>query len=454
MHITFVRPNIFDLRTFGAMEVLSFAILKSLTPPDVETAFYDERFGPIPLDGPTDLVALTVETFTARRAYQIAAEFRRRGVKVVMGGFHPTFMPDEALRFADAVVCGDAEGVWPHVVSDARAGRLRRLYRQEEFPEFGTIRPDHGIFRGMPYVPMTLVQYSRGCRFNCDFCSIRAFYGSSLRRRPVRDVVEEIEQLGRKHLLFVDDNLFVDVPRTRELFEALIPLNVRWSCQISIDVARDPQLVRLMQRSGCLTALIGFESLNRTNLRQMNKGWNVKWNSYETSIERLHDAGIMIYGTFVFGYDDDTPDVFDRTVEFAIRNRFSLGGFNPLMPTPGTRLYDELQREGRMIHDRWWIDPDYRYGEATFRPRRMTAEQFTEGCFRARRTFSTYSSVFRRLLDRRTNLGSPYRTWVYLYANYLLRREIHAKQGKALGAQGVREPLLEPVSPMSAAARQ
>lgn len=433
MKITFVRPNLLDMRSTDAMTPLCFAILKARTPTEIETALYDERLEPIPFDEPTDLAALTVETYTARRSYQIACEYRRRGVPVVMGGYHPTFLPHEALRFADAVVQGDAEGVWEKVVADAARGRLERIYRQDAIPSLEGHQPDRSVFEGKRYPPVALVQYGRGCKFNCDFCSIRAFYGSSLRQRPVRDVAAEIERLGRRHVFFVDDNLFVDVPRARALFAAIAPLKITWSCQVSIDIARDPSLVRLMARSGCLTALIGFESLDAGNLRQMKKGWNLKQGEYATPIRVLQDAGIMIYGTFVFGYDHDAPDSFDRAVEFAIGHRFFLANFNPLTPTPRAPLYDRLRREGRLIHDRWWLDPSFRYGDATFRPRGMTAGDLTAGCYRARRAFNAASSFVRRLFDRRTTLRSPRRVALYVLSNLVTRREIRRKQGIPLG---------------------
>jgi radical SAM superfamily enzyme YgiQ (UPF0313 family) len=436
--LTFIRPNLFDARSFDAMHPLCFAILKSMTPRDVETAFYDERLEPLPLDEPTDLVAMTVETYTARRAYQIATRYRRRGIPVVMGGYHPTFLPDEALQFADAVVVGDAEGVWPHVVEDARRGQLQRMYSQDEFPPLAGCRPDRSIFKGKRYAPCTLVQYGRGCKYNCNFCSIRAFYGNSLRQRPVGEVIDEINRSGSRTIFLVDDNIFVDLPRAKALFEALIPLKLSWSCQVSIDIAHDPDLVQLMARSGCINALIGFESLNPANLAQMRKGWNLKYHDYQTSIGVFQDAGIMIYGTFVFGYDHDTADAFDEAVDFAIANKFYLANFNPLTPTPGADLYRQLEEEGRLIFDRWWLDPNFRYGHATFHPRGMTADELTAGCLRARMRFNTYSSLFRRLWAPRTNMGSLFRLGVFLLSNLISKREIMSKQGRQLGAA---EPL-------------
>ncbi|NJN83267.1 MAG: radical SAM protein [Caldilineaceae bacterium] len=443
MHITFIRPNMTDSRSSDAMEPLVFAILSGLTPPHVERTLVDERLEAIPYDTPTDLVAMTVETYNARHAYQIAGEYRRRGVPVVMGGYHPTFLPDEARRFGDAVVIGDAEGLWPRVVADAETGRLRSVYRQDDYPTLDGLMPDRAIFKGKRYAPAALVQYGRGCRYACEFCSIHAFYGTNLRQRPVREVVEEIELANKKHVFLVDDNIFVDIAKAKELFHALIPLKVRWSCQVSIDVTRDRELLALMEASGCTTAVVGFESLNEANLTQMKKKWNLKHGDYATAVEKLRDHGIMIYGSFVFGYDEDTPDSFDVTLEFAQDNKFYIANFNPLTPMPGAKLYARLQREGRLVYNAWWLEPQYRYGQATFNPRRMTADQLTEGCFRVRRDFYAYSSTIQRAFDPRTNSRDLYRLGLHVASNYVARREIMNKQGQHLGSSeplGLSEP--------------
>lgn len=433
MKVTFIRPNLYDDRSSDAMEPLCFAILKSLTPDNIETTFYDERLEPVPLDESTDLVAMTVETYTARRAYQIAAEYRKRGVPVVFGGYHPTFLPDEALQHADTVVRGDAEGVWGQILEDAQNGRMQKLYQSADFPELANVFPDRSIFKGKKYAPMALVQYGRGCKFNCSFCSIRAFYGNNLRQRPVADVIEDIRRSGRKHIFLVDDNIFVDADKARELFKALIPLKIKWSCQVSIDIARDRKLVRLMADSGCISALVGFESLDPASLKEIKKGWNVKWQSYDDAIEVFQNAGIMIYGTFVFGCDNDTRENFDIAVDFAIRHKFILANFNPLTPMPGAPLFDRMQEEGRLLHDRWWLDPEFKYGDATMQPMNMTADELTRGCFAAREKFNTMTSIFRRINDRRTNLRSPLRVSVFLLSNFVSRREIYRKQKRALG---------------------
>lgn len=443
MRITFIRPNMYDARSSDAMEPLCFAILKSLTPPDFDVSFFDERLEPVPLDYATDLLALTVETYTARRAYQIADYYRDRGIPVVMGGYHPTFLPDEALQHADAVVRGDAEGIWPQVLDDAANGSLQPLYESPDFVPLVGYMPDRSIFAGKKYAPMGLVQYGRGCKFNCTFCSIRAFYGTSLRQRPVAEVVEDIRRSGRRHIFLIDDNLFVDREKARELFEALIPLRISWSCQVSIDIARDEKLVKLMAHCGCISALIGFESLQPESLREIKKGWNLKWQSYDQAISVFHRAGIMLYGTFVFGCDNDTTDTFNESVAFAIRNRFMLANFNPLTAMPGAPLYERMQQEGRLLYDHWWLDPEFRYGDATFAPMHMTADRLTEECFAARMKFNSVGSIVRRLLDLRTNMRSPYRAGIYLAANLISRREIRCKQKHRLGAATGRERLVE-----------
>lgn len=442
MRITFIRPNLGDFRASDAMEPMVFALLASRTPADVEIRFHDERIAPVPLDEDTDLVAMTVETYTARRAYQIASHYRRRGIRVVMGGYHPTLLADEASQYCDAIVIGDAEGVWEQIVEDARAGNLAHVYRQEANASIDGLKPDRSIFRGMRYAPVSLVQYGRGCRLACDFCSIHAFYKRRMVQRPVEDVVAEIASLPRNRpVFFVDDNLFSDVPTLTRLLEAVIPLRIRWTCQTTIDITRNDRLLALMAKSGCMLALVGFESLSEANLKRIGKNWNLQRGDYRNGIRKLHDHGIMIYGTFVFGYDDDGPDAFERSVEFAVDSGFCIANFNPLTPTPGTALMERLTRENRLLHDRWWLDPRFRYGDATFIPRGMTPEQLTEGCWRARQSFYRYSSMARRVWTEPAMYARPTRLGVLLASNVISRREIRRKQGSRLGTDEMLQPI-------------
>jgi len=434
-HITFVRPNLGEGLPADAMTPLVFSILQARTPSEIATTLVDERVEPFRMV-PTDLVAMTVETFTARRAYEIAARYRRSGVPVVMGGHHPSMLPDEALQHADAVVVGDAEGAWESVLADASAGRLQRIYRST--PGQGG-RPvyDRRVFAGKRYAPISLVQVGRGCRFNCDFCSIHAFYGTYRDQRDPADVVAELRTLPPRRLIFfVDDNLYGNRDDLERLLRALVPLRRRWCCQITIDVARDDALLDLMARAGCALALIGFESLDRDSLAQMRKKWNHVAGRYEDVIRRFHARGIMIYGTFVFGYDADVAESFDGAAAFARGQGLCIANFNPLTPMPGTALYDRLRREGRLLRDGWWLDAGYRYGDSIFVPRSMTTTELREGPMRARRQFYGWPSILSRAARGALRWRDPRQVGTMLLGNWISRREIFRKQGRPLAGAG------------------
>ena len=433
MRVTFIRPNMINARSSDAMEPLAFSILAGNTPTDVGLKLYDDRIEDINYEEDTSLVAITVETFTARRAYQIARKYRAKGIPVVMGGYHASLKTDEVAQHCDSVVVGDAEQIWPDIIEDARQGRLKPIYTQDNRAKQFFTKPQRAIFTGKSYVPMGLVQYGRGCRFTCDFCSIHAFYGSHLSQRPLQDLLAELEQMDKKIYFFVDDNLFSHKKKSVELFTALIPLKIKWACQISIDIARDPQLMSLMEKSGCIAAVIGFESLDENNLKQMNKKWNLRRGDYSEAIKVFHNHGIMIYGAFVFGYDFDTPDVFDISVDFALRSNFFLANFNPLTPTPGSALYDRLQKQNRLIYENWWLDPSYRYGKTIFLPKNMSANQLSEGSYRARCQFYAYNSILRRIWSSTGGITQPYKIGVYLLANIISKREIKRKQDRSFG---------------------
>ncbi|MGW8267667.1 MAG: B12-binding domain-containing radical SAM protein, partial [Longimicrobiales bacterium] len=261
-----------------------------------------------------------------------------------------------------------------------------------------------------------------------------AYYGRTLRHRPLEEVAAELEGLRGQKLFLVDDNLFVDVELAGALFRVLGENRIRWACQVSADISLDGDLLDLMAANGCVTALVGFESLHPENLSQMGKRWSQKAGSHGEVVRRFRERGIMVYGTFVFGYDQDTPESFDATVDFAIRSRMCLANFNPLTPTPGTRLYDRLRHEGRLRFPRWWLDPDFHYGDALFEPRGMTPKDLTDGCYRARRGFNTRWATLRRGLDPRANCRTPVHVGLFWVANRVSRREIHRKQGRTLGS--------------------
>lgn len=430
--VTFVRPNLGDWRSPDAMEPLAFAVLRGVTPSDVECELWDEKVEAVPERLQTDLVAMTVETYTARRAYRLADRFRAQGLKVVAGGYHPTFLPQEALCHFDAVVCGDAEILWPQVLRDAAAGRLEPVYRQPAGGEMRGLRYDRSLFHGKRYGRVTPLQFSRGCRFACDFCSIHAFYGRSLSHRPVDEVVAEAASLRSRYLFVVDDNLFVNVEALRGLLAGLRGCGLRWGCQISLDVAADESLLRAMAESGCVAALIGFESLDGANLVQMRKKWNTR-HPYREAIARFHAHGIMIYGSFIFGYDHDDQDVFARTVDFALENRLFLVNFSALTPTPASALYARMEKEERLLFPRWWLEGGYGYGDAVYRPGKLTPQQLTEGCKWARGQFYSYPNIARRVLFPAPGCTGFAHRMVSLGANLTSRHTLERKLGRPLG---------------------
>lgn len=433
MKITFIRPHITTRRAADALEPLVFGLLARLTPPDVELALYDDRLEPIPYDEPTDLVALTVETFTAKRAYQIAARYRHRGIPVVMGGYHPTLLPDEAECYADAIAIGDAETTWGEILSDARKKNLRRRYVSAPNADLQGISPRREIFKGKKYGALRIVQFGRGCRFACDFCSIHAFYGKEVPRRCMDEVLQELDELRGQYVFFADDNLFTDKAQAEALFKALQQFKIHWACQISLDVVQSPRLLDLMGASGCVGALIGFESLNEASLIQMKKKWNTKQGDYAGALAQIYERGIMVFGSFVFGYDGDALDAFDRTLEFALQSKLALAQFNSLYPMPGTSLYARMKKENRLLYNRWWLDDDYRYGETMFRPKNMTPDQLRDGIIRLRREFNTYGAIAKRMLNFKANARSPYHLFAYLMINLVTKKEIRNKQGEPLG---------------------
>ncbi len=381
MRVTLVKPNLGRVLgrrgpvryvDSGRMEPLQLGVLAGLTPPEVDVRLYDDRLEDVPFAERTDLAAITIETFTARRAYEIAAEYRSRGVPVVLGGMHPTLLPDEAAGHADAVVTGDAESVWGEVLADAAGRRLRPRYDGGTggVPQDG-VRPRRDLFAGKGYLPITLTQFSRGCPYRCHYCATSCFFHATHRHR-----------------------------------------------------------------SGCQGHVIGFESLSDASLRGMRKGQNraAAADGYAGAVERLRSYGLQTWAAFTVGHDADTAASIRATADFAIASKFTFAAFNVLMPYPGTPLYAQLAAEGRLLHDgRWWLHPDYRFNHAAFIPALMSADELTAVSFECRRRFNAPASIARRLLEPRTNLRSPWAVLQYLAYNPLFRREVYKKQDLALG---------------------
>lgn len=403
----------------------AMATLAGLTPPDVQLTLRDDivrRLDPqVDLDLDADLAAISVSTKTARRAYQLAAVYRGAGVKVVLGGIHPTALPEEALQHADAVVVGEAEGQWERLLEDLRAGTLGRIYRREVQPAFERApRPRWSIFSSRRYAPIFPVQASRGCPYDCEFCSVTTFFGRRLRLREVDDVAAEIARLPRRWVMFTDDNIVTGRERARRLFRALTPLRLTWFGQASLQGLRDPETIRLMARSGCKGLFVGFESVSAESLRGCGKQLQNDPGRYVETVARLQDAGISVWASFVLGLDQDGPEIFERTLELAVRAKVFMALFALQTPYPGTRLFTRLQAEGRLVDPVWWLSEQPR-DYPLFRPLRMSRQQLHEGWQWTWRQFYGVESIARRFA-RSSALASPFSLLAYLPINLHQRR--------------------------------
>jgi radical SAM superfamily enzyme YgiQ (UPF0313 family) len=349
---------------------------------------------------------------------------------------HPTLIPQEVMRYTDSIFLGDAELVWPQVVEDARQGKLQKMYQGSPgVAQIGGVMPRRDIYRGKGYLPMMLLQYSRGCRFACSFCAVSEYFDKRTYVRRIDEVLQEIAEEGRRFLFFVDDNIASDQKALKELCRELIPLKLKWFSQASLDVTRDDELMKLMADSGCVGNVMGFESITSASLRDAKKSPNLPgFSNYAREVDVLREHGMQTWAAFTLGYDHDTYDSIMATMEFALKHRFTFAAFNILMPYPNTPLYRKLEEEGRHLYDgQWWLHPQYRFNQAAFVPRNMSAEKLTEACHEARKRFKSVSSLFYRFSDMKTNLRTLWKVGTYWRYTTLFRREVYKKHGMRFG---------------------
>ncbi len=380
---------------------LSLTTLAALCPPGCRVRIIDENVDPVDLDARPDVVGISLMTPLAPRGYAIADAYRRRGIPVILGGIHATMMPEEASQHADAVVLGEAEGVWPHVIEDRLANRLQPFYRASDYsPLAGLPIARRELLNRKAYFFVNTLQTTRGCPFDCDFCSVTQFYGNTYRMRPIEDVVREIRSLEGRFVFFVDDNIVGNRAYAAELFRRLIPYRLKWASQSAITIGKDPELLSLAEQSGCMGLFIGFESLSQDALQAMGKSFNVV-RTYRERIERIHDHGIGIQGSFIFGTDTDTADIFDDVVRFTEDARLDAAIYSILTPFPGTRLYERMRADGRILTEDW---ARYDMNHVVFRPRLMSPEALQLGFSRAYERLYSWPSIVKRLIGWRRNM--------------------------------------------------
>jgi len=401
---------------------LGLPTIAANTPPDVEVRIVDECVEDIDFNVDVDLVGISVMTYLAPRAYEIAARFRARGVKVVLGGIHVSMCPEEAKEHADSIVVGESEKTWPILVEDFRRGELKSLYEEKDLPKLENLPiPRRELFKPNSYWTTNCVQTSRGCPFACDFCTVTIFGGNQFRLRPIEQVIEEVRRLKKGFVVFVDDNIAGNKAYAKQLFKALIPLKINWGSQASLTMARDPELLDLAAKSGCTALFIGVESISEENLASANKRFN-KVDKYKEEFRRFHDYGILIQTGMIFGFDHDDESAFERTVEFLEENNIELAMFNILTPLPGTNLYKKMDAEGRII-DRDWSHYDGRH--VVFKPKLMTPETLQEGFLWAYHKFFSYPSIIKRIVPSLWKLPHKRLLVERLFLNYAIRRIVN-----------------------------
>ena len=377
---------------------LTLTTLAALIPPELkpELTLIDEGMMSIPDSLDADIVAMTVITGTAKRAYELADRYRAAGMTVVLGGPHVTLVPHEAAEHADTICVGYAEDSWPQLLRDYAAGELKPAYHQA--PDFSLDRPDmpfarRDLFDSNHFLTQAVFEATRSCVHDCEFCVAPAAWGRQQYQKPVDWVIEDIRRFGQKQLIFVDLNLISDKEYARELFTKLIPLKVEWFGLSTVLIAHDREFMELVARSGCKGLLLGLETVTPASLQDAKKRFNSSVNFKEV-IQDLHHLGISIQGCFVFGLDHDTPDVFDATVEFAIDAGIDLPRFAVLTPFPGTPLHTRLEREGRILTKDWEL---YDAQHVVFQPRHMSVRELAEGHEHAWKSCYSLSSIGRRL---------------------------------------------------------
>ncbi|WP_298438222.1 radical SAM protein [Geobacter sp.] len=383
----------------------SLQMVAAATPLHWEVVLADEVHDEVPFDGAFDLVGITAMTHQATRAYEIADRFRGRGVPVVLGGIHPTVLPEEALLHADAVVIGEAEPVWGELLDDLLAGRLRPLYRAP-LPTGELLVapwPRRGILAGRRYLTTQTVQASRGCPYDCSFCTVTPYFGRTFRYRDPADILAEIRAFDRRLVVFLDDNLLGDPAKARPILRGLAEMNVRWGSQTNLRFAEDPELLKLVAESGCIGLFVGIESVTGAHANMAKSGSK---HSQADLMKRVRDAGIILETSIIFGFDDHDESVFETTVRFLEQCSPSVPTFHILTPYPGTSLFRQFREEGRLLTTDW---SRYDHSTVVFRPRLMSPERLRRGWLEARREAYTWRAIAGRVLrnpgNRLTNLA-------------------------------------------------
>jgi radical SAM superfamily enzyme YgiQ (UPF0313 family) len=381
-----IGPKIFRTPPLGLM------VVAALTPRDLQVEIIDEHTQKLNLNTDADIVGINVNACSSRRAYHISEQFRKKGRKVILGGFHVTFNQKEASKQADSIVIGEAEAVWKDVIKDFKNDNLKKLYDGTKYENLSIPIPRRDLVRSKGFYFENVIQATRGCPSKCDFCGINHFFGGKFKKRPVPEVIKDIKSMKGFRFLFTDDNLTADPIYAKRLFKALIPLKKKWMGMTNTTIAKDDELLRLARKCGCVGLFLGLESIHQENLKNSQKYLNAV-DEYKSIIRKLHDYGIAVAGGTMFGFDNDSLDTFKRSLNFYLDSGIDIIQVSPLTPFPGTPLYSKLKKEKRIITSNF---DDYDIYKVVFKPKQMSPEDLEEGLQYLRKNFYTFKNVVRR----------------------------------------------------------
>jgi radical SAM superfamily enzyme YgiQ (UPF0313 family) len=423
MKLLLISPRSSDKRAPVGFKIpqVALQIIAALTPEDIKVSMVDEHISDIDFSKDYDLVGISIMTATAKRGYHLARIFKEKGSKVVFGGIHASVMPEEAINYGDAVVVGEAEGSWFNLIEDFKQNSLKKYYNNKEPDLSKTPLPkrDSRIDRSVLGIKWPGFYTTKGCPYDCEFCSVSSVYGKKIRTLPIPHVIKDIENANSKVFLSLDDNVAANPRYAKSLFKEMAHLKIEWGGQCTVTIAKDHELLQLCRKSGCRGLFIGLESVSTTSMRKMRKTLkSMKEN--EDAIKKIQDTGIIFHPSFVFGLDDDTKAVFDDTLEFLYRNRITTATFNILTPYPGTRLYHRLKQEGRLVSEDW---SHYNHCTVAFRPKNMTERELAEGYFYLKKEFYSLNNICRRISRLRDILYPGLAQFIYVVFNNIAGRQ-------------------------------
>ncbi|KYK33181.1 MAG: hypothetical protein AYK22_01345 [Thermoplasmatales archaeon SG8-52-3] len=381
----------------------AFKALTNMTPEKNSIEIIDERLENIDYEKNYDLIGISVMTNQALKAYEISENFRKRGKKVVLGGWHPSALPEEAKQHADSIVIGEAEELWPQLLKDIEEDKLKQIYRQEK-PVDLSLLPNYGNGRikQKGINSAVAIEATRGCPHGCNFCAISHSPGRRVFRvRPIDQVINEIQKIPQKYILFSDASLTINTNYTKELFKNMKDLGKKFYCYGNANILfKDEELLRFAQEAGCISWTIGFDSISQKSLDSIGKKTNVS-EQYLSVINKIHNFGMNVEGSFMFGFDADKTDIFDSTLDFICKSDIDKAEFHILTPFPGTPLFDEYERQNRIVIKDW---SKYDGKNVVYKPKNLTADDLMNGIQKMYNGFYNPSNIL-RIIGRNVNKG-------------------------------------------------